>query len=110
MNNDSLIQIPEPQPCSELLLFINQSGKVHNLPVELLDRLEKAMCLLSDTAPPGQARTLRQHFGAKAWEAIASSQAKLAGRCVAYLTAHHRVPFKAMGIDPKSKAQMYARI
>ena len=86
------------------------NGRTYQLPGEFVNRLEAAMQKLSATAVKGHAETLRKHFGDDAWDALAGKDPRLAGRCISYLVSQHRIPFEAVGIDPKSKAQMYALI
>ncbi len=91
-------------------LIFQRNGRTYLLPAEFVNRLEAAMQKLSATAVKGHAETLRKHFGDDAWDALAGKDPSLAGRCISYLVSQHRIPFEAVGIDPNSKAQMYARI
>lgn len=95
---------------SDLYLTYLHNGSVRHLPLELLKIIEANAIALAQSATPGQARTLKQHFGPKVWEAITYGKPVLAGYCMAYLVANKRVPFRAMGLDPNSKAQTYALI
>lgn len=93
-------------------MFVNyvHNDRVRRLPVDFVNHIEEAVLVLAQSAIRGQAKTLKQHFGTEVWKAISDGQPVLAGYCMAYLVAKHLVPFKAMGIDPGSKAQMYALI
>ncbi len=100
--NVSAIQEPE------VFLVHQHNASFHYLPERLLRAIEMAVHELATSADRGHALTLKQHFGSKKWKKIADGQPVLAGLCMAYLVANQRVPFKAVGIDPSSKAQMYA--
>lgn len=94
----------------EVFLVYLDNNKTRRLPITLLQRIEDAVLILAESATRGQARTLKEHFGSEEWKNIANDQPVLAGCCMAYLVANRRVPFRAMGIHPNSKAQMYALI
>lgn len=93
-----------------MVVFPELSGRTHTLPMSIARQFEKAISDLCDEATPGEAKTLRQHFGSEAWDEIAAGNAKTLGKYMGYLVALGRVPFKAMGIHSGSKAQMYALI
>ncbi len=97
------------QSSGTYLNFIHQ-GRARNLPVYLVDHMEQALLSLAQSAIPGKALSLRNHFGKEVWESISDEQPSLAGICVVYLVANRRVPFEARGIDPRSKHQLYALI
>jgi len=94
----------------EVFLVYQHNANVHYLPERLLKGIEIAVHELATSAERGHALTLKQHFGTRLWNEISSDQPVLAGYCMAYLVANHRVPFRAMGIHSSSKAQMYALI
>ena len=94
----------------EIFLVYLVNNKTRRLPLRLLQQIEHAVLILAESATRGQARTLKEHFGSEEWKNIANDQPVLAGCCMAYLVANRRVPFRAMGIHPNSKAQMYALI
>lgn len=94
----------------DVFLVYQHNANVHYLPERLLRAIEMAVHELATSAERGQALTLKQHFGSRLWNEIAGDQPVVAGYCMAYLVAIHRVPFKAMGIHLGSKAQMYALI
>ena len=100
----------KPNQDADLYLPFLHHGKQLRLPVYLVNHMEEAILALAQSAICGQPLTLRKHFGNEVWEAISDDQPSLAGICVVYLVANRRVPFKAMGIDPESKHQMYERI
>lgn len=94
----------------DMIVFTEQSGRAYTLPIVIARQFENAISDLCDEATPCEAKTLRQHFGSEAWDEIAAGNAKTLGKYMGYLVAFGRVPFRAMGIDPSSKAQMYALI
>lgn len=94
----------------EVFLVYQHNANVHYLPERLLRDIEMAVHELATSAVPGQALTLKQHFGTRLWNEVSGDQPVLAGYCMAYLVANYLVPFRAMGIHSSSKAQMYALI
>ena len=99
----------EPQGPEVFLVYLH-NNKTRRLPMRLLQRIEHSVLILAASTTHGQARTLKEHFGSKAWKDISNDQPVLAGYCMAYLVANRRVPFRAMGIHPSSKAMLYALI
>ncbi len=99
-----------PNRDSDLFLTYLHQGRNMSLPVYFVNHMEEALLVLANSATRGKSMTLRKHFGKEVWVAISDGQPSLAGICVAYLVANRRAPFKAMGIDPESKHQMYALI
>ena len=99
-----------PNRDSDLFLTYLHQGRNMSLPVYFVNHMEEALLVLANSATRGKSMTLRKHFGKEVWEAISDGQPSLAGICVVYLVANRRVPFEAMGIDPDTKHQMYARI
>lgn len=99
----------EPQGPEAFLVYLD-NNKTRRLPMNLLQRIEYAVLILAESAPRDQALTLKEHFGSKTWKDISNGQPVLAGYCMAYLVANRRVPFRAMGIHPSSKAMLYALI
>jgi hypothetical protein len=93
-----------------MVVFPELGGRTYMLPIGIARQFEEAIYDLCDEATPGEAKTLRQHFGREAWDEIAAGNAKTLGKYMGYLVALGRVPFRAMGIDPNTKAQRYALI
>lgn len=91
-------------------LVYEHLGAYYSVPKSLVTKVKQSALDLADSAPKGKPLTLKQHFGKKPWESICDGHPVLAGYAMAYLVAKHQVPFKAMGIDRGSKAQMYALI
>ena len=91
-------------------LVYEHLGAYYCVPKSLVTKVKQSVLDLADSAPKGKPLTLKQHFGTKSWNGINGGHPVLAGYAMAHLVAKHLVPFKAMGIDPNSKAQMYALI